>query len=96
VTRDEHRAKCIEAMFFGYGSLGFYEFEDAIPASLTCRRLEAAFDAISKAGARVVPVEATDEIAAGRRSVKWARDLNSIWRAMAEAGDLTNLPEKRP
>jgi hypothetical protein len=87
MTRDEHRAKCIETMEIA-GNRRISEGEADLRAILT-----SAFESLHGI-ARVVPIEATKEMlhAALPMSVRTNPEL---WRAMSAAGDLTNAPENR-
>lgn len=92
MTRDEHRAKCIEAMIEAGPQASSY---------LNWKKImTAAFDAIRTADARVDPVEATEEmIEAGELAAgaKWSgHPVVFIFSAMSAAGDLTNPPEGKP
>jgi hypothetical protein len=83
--RDEHRAKCFEAM------------ECAWPASVRVpprEALIAAFDALHGI-ARVNPIEATEEmVKAGRfADTNEGYYFSELWRAMSITGDLTDPPE---
>lgn len=90
MTRDEYRIACIEAMariLWGRNEPGpdWYEY---IPDAT------AAFDALRKAGVRVVPAEATQEMV--RAGLKVRPTVRETWNAMSAAGDLTNPPEGKP
>ena len=85
VTRDEARAKCLEAMETAWIKSGANNLKVA-------DAMAAAFDALNGI-ARVDPIEATEEmIDAGL----YYAQLVEIWRAMSAAGDLTNGPENKP
>lgn len=91
MTRDEHRAKCIEAIRAAFEAAN--DDQQRFPLLDDC--WAAAFDALPSAGARVDPVEATEEM------MKAARDARPstiwyMWLAMSAAGDLTNPPEGKP
>jgi hypothetical protein len=75
IVRDKHRAKCIEAMAIGMtGCASDESIEDAA----------AAFDALHGI-ARVVPIEATEEM------MGYGEDgIREVWKEMSAAGDLTN------
>lgn len=46
--------------------------------------------------ARVCPIEATEEMIAAARELRYMEPvLNQQWRLMSASGDLTNLPEKK-
>ena len=94
MTRNDHRAQCIEAM-----EEAFYKRSSGTPTSVyDC--MSAAFDSLH--GIAVVnPIEATNEmIRAGvvilEDEPHAYSDAISCWNAMSAAGDLTNLPEKKP
>jgi hypothetical protein len=84
VTRDEHRAACIEAM-----RAAFYARTSGERTSVY-EALTAAFEAIPTAGADVVPTEATVEMLL-HGSLQ--STLSGVWRAMRIVGSLTN-PQK--
>jgi hypothetical protein len=80
--RDELRRKCIKAMGNAYCarvSEGDWEFDDLMVA---------AFDALQGI-ACVVPAEPTTKMQDAGYSAD-AMSISACWRAMAEAGDLTN------
>jgi hypothetical protein len=89
MTRDEHRAECIEAMrqamIDDYG-------EDCLPFTLFA---VAAFDSLHGI-ARVNPVEATGGMVTAGLAVAGTPMFGAVWRAMSAAGDLTNPPEGKP
>ncbi len=92
MTRDEHRAKCIEAMKAAYVTrvaAGDWEFVDLMLA---------VFDSLANAGVRVDPVEATEEMRAASmwKQPKHRYYVDEEWRRMSAAGDLTNPPEGKP
>jgi len=102
MTRDEHRAKCIEALARTY----YYEqvqdddeqFEEATTQEIqACIEVgENLLDCLHGI-TRVAPVEATMEM-----TRSWFGNQNNtdyaeaVWRTMAAAGDLTNPPGKKP
>jgi hypothetical protein len=97
MTRDDARAKCIEAMALAelhheYGLVTFSPVQ-ILEAEA---RATAAFDSLHGI-ARVNPIEATEEMmmacseATGLMPM-WANS----WRAMSAVGDLTNQPEMKP
>jgi hypothetical protein len=94
MTRDEHRAKCIEAMartLCDRNEPG-PEWQDYVPDAT------AALDAL-RGLARIVPIEATEEMidAAYLRGIHdHFAEEREAWRAMSAAGDLTNTPERKP
>jgi hypothetical protein len=95
MTRDEARAKCIEAMVEGGNKLR----RGHGPSWET---MAAAFDALHGI-ARVDPVEATEKMITAARAARQAhKDMSmpellddTLWRAMSAAGDLTNGPETK-
>jgi hypothetical protein len=97
MTRDEHRAACIKAMAIAWLSKRGYPETD-VPDWLMRQTIEeqtAALDALRSAGARVVPIEATEEMIDAAYLPESPRRGASreIWDAMSAAGDLTNPPE---
>lgn len=82
MTRDEHRAKCINEMAFRSG----IDYDEA----------EVAFDSLHGL-ARVVPIEATEEmIKAGMAVLVPTMQpivAEEVFHAMVAAGDLSNGPE---
>ncbi len=92
MTLDEHRAKCIEAMCRvrvkqSDPSLNMI-WQDFFEEMMTI------FDSLHGI-ARVVPVEATDEMIEELCSTGLYDDeANQLWRAASRVGDLTNPPEK--
>lgn len=101
MTREEHRAKCIEAMAFAWLKRRGYK-PPYIPAWMVRQTIEEqtiAFDSLHGI-VRVNPVEATGEmIEAGRAAnleVNPTEGLyQRVFRAMSSRGDLTNQPEKK-
>ena len=97
MTRDEHRAKCIEVMARTWLKRRGYDIDSGDNPSLawilrqTIDELVEVFDALPTAGVRVVPIEATREMidAASKTKRPWA----DCFELMAAAGDLTNDPE---
>jgi hypothetical protein len=80
MTRDEHREKCIEALASAY-----HRFNKRLPA------MERAFDALNGV-ARVVPIEATEEMIAAGGRTEFDYHLGNSIDAANYAGDLTNQP----
>ncbi len=111
MTRDEHRAKCIEAMVaarleYHRSAIGL-ELPSGADAEnfyteMERRLMTVSFDALRTAGVGVYPIEATEEmrIAAVRNSPThgplYDRDIPALWAAMSATGDLTNPPKTRP
>jgi hypothetical protein len=106
MTRDEYRAKCIEAMA-DLALAGKVIYADENPKELLFTRdnwiviMTAAFDAL-RGIARVNPIEATEEMhvaAKERRESDKAKGLptpwGQVWKAMSTTGDLTKTPESR-
>jgi len=107
MTRDEHRAKCIEAMAYSM-SKWWIEENMAGWKYLATVMAMTAFDALHGI-ARVVPIEATGKMIAAS-DIYWQSefpgfptmaDVEGMWRAMSAAGDLTNpakpeYPEGKP
>ena len=99
VTRDEHRAQCIEAMRAAYRTeLNADGRAEEMRGGL--RAMTAAFDSLHGA-ARVDPIEATEGMIGAGRAANLEQYPNSglyerLWRAMAASGDLTNQPEAKP
>jgi hypothetical protein len=93
MTRDEHREECFEEMKAAaarqVGDLG------VLGDVWWTEILTAAFDSLHGI-ARVVPVEATEEMLEERRDVYTEYDARGIWRDMSAVGDLTNPPEGKP
>lgn len=82
MTRDEHRAKCIEAQALAYVK----RWQDGASRADS---FAAAFDALHGL-ARVTPLEATDEMIDAAKPI--CPDIGT-YKAMAAAGDLTNPPK---
>lgn len=99
MTRDEHRAKCIEAMATVWLRNRGYESPADIPEWIwrqTIAEQTAAFNALYGV-AFVNPRQPTAEmIGAGQSAEEDGMDLGRIFKAMATAGDLTNPQEKTP
>jgi len=108
MTSDEYRAKCIEAEAIA----AFERYNDSpwICASEDEKKhwiwtMTAAFDSIHGI-ARVVPIEATEEMVKAGSSalVRWessndpysANCVTAVYKAMSAAGRLTSPPEKKP
>jgi hypothetical protein len=93
VRRDEHRTKCIEAIKICHQTFEIGYFSDFQAA-----RILDSLDGV----ARVVPIEATEEmLAAARREVddlceRGPGEYADLYCAMSAAGDLTNPPENKP
>ena len=91
MTRDEHRAKCIVSIGAALFHSSELRTQDEVAA--------AALDALPTAGARVVPIEATEEMVLAvtghecRLTTSMARE---VWRRMSAVGDLTKPPEEKP
>ena len=92
MTRDEYRAKCIEAMKAAYARPGAPFVGSLTPDEIFTRRMTAAFDALHGI-ARVVPVEITEEM---MEAVDWQYPADLLFDTMSAAGDLTKPPEKKP
>jgi hypothetical protein len=86
MTRDEHRAKCIEAMAAEISSVCAWPDNRSVEAAIR------AFDSLHGI-ARVDPIEATEEMMTAGRVRTGIGDRHIIWTAMSAAGDLTNPPE---
>jgi hypothetical protein len=94
MTRDDHRAKCIEAMMFALINAHDHNSD-------WFRMAATAFDSLHGI-ARVVPVEANNEMIhtgvgaiVGSPESAWINAI-SCWNAMSAAGNLTNQPEGKP
>jgi hypothetical protein len=82
VTREESRKAC------GLAIMRCMNWKDSPGKWIAAFSI---LDSLHGTGARVVPVEATEEmIAAGQTEWRIFRQLTSAWRAMSAAGDLTN------
>lgn len=101
MTRDEHRKECAQALMDGAAKAGLIVFPNEETTGLGV--FLAAFDSLRSAGARVVPVEATEEmIKAGLRVFAlWEDDpadysaenlMKALLRAMSRVGDLGGKP----
>ena len=89
MTRDEHRAKCIEAMREAYGKA----WSQSKTKKFSWQSgLTAAFDALHGV-AFIDPIEATEDMVLAGLSKFTVRQR---WRAMSARGDLTNPPEETP
>jgi hypothetical protein len=87
MTRDEHRAKCIEAILHAlFHSTELRTMEETATAAL---------DALHGI-ARVVSIEATEEMLAVRTAWEAESDARDTWRNMSPAGDITKPPEEKP
>jgi hypothetical protein len=84
MTRDEHREKCIEVMASAYR-----RFDKRLPA------MQRAFDSLHGI-ARVVPIEATEEMRILGHDGYGVDGMKGAWNEMSAAGDLTNPPEGKP
>jgi hypothetical protein len=94
VTRDDHRAECIEAMETGYWKR--WEVPSQGDASVR-EMLTAAFDALPTAGAYVVPCEATEEmLSALFKERPFHAYRPEVYSILVAAGNLANPPEKKP
>jgi hypothetical protein len=100
LTRDEHRAKCIEAMKVSArngplqtnGKIAYFSNAELVEL------FTAAFDSLHGI-VRVDPIEATEEMIDEYALAEWSEDhedVKSVWRNMSAAGDLTNPLEKQP
>ena len=102
MTRNEARAKCIEAgttaiLQKRYGLRDIRSNGDIV--KITRDEFTAAFDALPLADVRVVPVEATEEMveaAARDWDGRMSARSSGVWGAMSATGDLTNPPETKP
>jgi hypothetical protein len=106
MTSDEHRAACIEAMCkarYESDCVFAHWEEESEDFKENYRRKETfALDSLHDI-ARVVPVEATEEMHVAAKNTREAdktRGLptpwGKVWRVMSAAGDLTNPQERKP
>lgn len=87
MTRDEWRAKCIEAIETVLRDR--FHFDSPVDRHTLAENLfNAQHDRV-----RVCPIEATDEMLDPRVESEGQR---RTWRFMSAVGDLTNPPEKKP
>lgn len=98
MTRDEYRAKCIEAMARGRRTImsgtGFNELSDKYMA-IDLEFMTAAFDALHCV-AFVEPLEATEEMIAAITFQTYPASMaRADWRTISIIGDLTNQQEKK-
>jgi hypothetical protein len=88
MTRDEHRAKCIEAM---RSAVFHYRHSRRQFDWLLSEEAIVAFDSLHGIAA-VCPLEVTEEMIEAYHSAGYGP--RKEWAAMSAAGDLTNAPEK--
>jgi hypothetical protein len=98
MTRDDHRAQCIEAMAAGMYGKGWDGPAEKMPGEkmkdVWRNYARRAFDSLRTAGARVNPVKATEEMLTAARN--YFSDPLTAYETIAAAGDLTNQPEQKP
>jgi hypothetical protein len=85
MTRDEYRARCIEAIAYGQ------KWEEVVEKDVYRCHAAKILDSLHGI-ARVVPIEATEEMSISGIDAA----PGQTWRAMSAAGDLTNPPEQKP
>ena len=96
MTSDEHREKCFEVMEAACWDIWA---DSGLPwpgSSASIRKIvKAAFYALPTADARVVPVEATEEmlLSASEFDENSQQNARRVWFLRAAAGDLTNDPD---
>jgi hypothetical protein len=94
MTRDEHRAKCIEAMVDAAQKIRAPWVLTLILRQVWVKVMAAAFDALYGI-ARVVPVEATPKMIEEYELSDY-ENIGEVWSALSALGDLTNPPEGKP